>query len=208
MTTPTTPPPTRLKQVAATTHRRDWDPRLLVGLAVGVVALAVGALVGATLLRGEAVSVTEQRDATAEQATTLAQQIRSECDAGRLAGPVCGTAAQVVAEPIPGPQGATGDRGPVGPAGPQGPAGAPGATGPPGMPGEVGPRGPAGDPGLTGPQGEQGDPGPSGPQGPPGTAGADGKPPSGWTYTDVFGVAHTCTRDEGSPDSDPTYHCD
>lgn len=50
-------------------------------------------------------------------------------------------------------------------------------------------------------------PGPPGPQGPQGQPGADGKPPAGWTWTDVLGRRYTCARDPNSPDSAPTYTC-
>jgi hypothetical protein len=49
-----------------------------------------------------------------------------------------------------------------------------------------------------------GPPGPAGPAGPPG---ADGKPPAGWTWTDVVGRTYECRRDPSSPDSAPTYTC-
>src|SRR5690606_22350441 len=107
-------------------------------------------------------SAERARDVAVEQKVSLAQQIQSECQAGRLSGPVCYEADQAVAGPTPGPQGEQGDRGPAGPPGPQGEPGPPGPQGPQGPPGEsvIGPQGP---------------PGVAGPAGPPGKDGLDGK---------------------------------
>ena len=49
--------------------------------------------------------VEQQRDATAAQASLLAEQIKAACRDADLAGPVCQQADQVAAEPVPGPQG-------------------------------------------------------------------------------------------------------
>lgn len=195
--------PTRLKQVTATTHRhRDWDPRLLVGLAVAVAALAVGALVGATLLRGEAVTVEEQRDAVVAEKTSLAEQIRAACLSGDLVGPVCGQAEQVLAQPIPGPQGATGPPGRDGVSPPClfEPSRCRGADGAQGAAGVAGEPGPAGMDGRDGADGADGAPGA------PGPAGRDGSPAAGFTMTFPDGSTQTCAR-TGGPDTAPTYEC-
>ena len=74
-----------------------------------------------------------------------------------------------------------------------------------------GPAGASGTPGRDGQDGADGEPGPqgeTGPQGPPGDPGADGQPPRGWVTTRADGSEEACTRDTGSPDSDPTYSCE
>jgi hypothetical protein len=106
-----------------------------------------------------------------------------------------------------GPPGRAGNPGPQGPTGPAGPSGRPGvagAAGEPGQPGAPGVPGGKGDPGPGGPQGE---PGPSGPPGKDGSDGREGAPPASWTWTDPLGVRYRCVRDDGSPDSAPTYTC-
>lgn len=106
------------------------------------------------------------------------------------------------------------------PAGPAGADGAPGQNGTDGqngqngadstVPGPMGPEGPEGPPGPA-PTAEQiqaavdayfaQNPAPPGPQGPA------GQPPAGWSWSDLLGTTHTCTRDDGSPDTAPTYTC-
>jgi len=125
-----------------------------------------------------------------------------------------------------GPVGATGAAGPQGDRGPgptdaqiftavsdycstpqvpcKGETGTPGATGAPGA-SVTGPAGANGD-SITGPQGPKGDPGES-ITGPPGTNGTDGQPPLSWTYTDMLGIAHTCTRADPFDAAAPTYTC-
>lgn len=191
----------------------------MLALAGSTILLVVGLLyITNTDAQQQTEIVTEQRDATAERAQTLADQIRAACDTGELTGPACLTAEEVAAEPIVGPQGEPGTPGEIGPRGPQGP------MGPVGLKGDTGPIGPAGPQGDTGPQGPQGiegddgtsitgDQGPAGPAGPAGTEGPagdqgpQGEPPSSWRWTDSFGVVYTCVRDEGSSDSEPTYTC-
>ncbi|HYH26980.1 MAG TPA: hypothetical protein VD834_16665, partial [Blastococcus sp.] len=59
--------------------------------------------------------VAQERDATAAQAQSLAEQIKAACSAAALSGPVCEQAAAVAATPVPpvpGPQGPAGDPGP------------------------------------------------------------------------------------------------
>ena len=56
-----------------------------------------------------------------------------------------------------------------------------------------GPQGPPGaDSMVPGPQGAPGDP---------------GQPPVSWTYDDVLGMTHTCTRTDPFDASAPTYTC-
>lgn len=173
---------------------------LLVALAgLGIAYLAgsvVTAQLGQSTAKQETAVVADQRDAAGAQAAGLAQQIQAACGRGDLSGPVCATADQVAADPVPGPAGPIG---PGGPSGPVGPAGAdstvPGPAGPagadstvPGPSGPAGPTGPAGAdstvPGPVGPSGPAGAdstvPGPAGPAGPIGPAGPAGPPcPSG-----------------------------
>lgn len=119
----------------------------------------------------------------------------------------------------PGPSGTDGQPGEPGNPGPSGPPGTPGPNGKPGTDGAsiVGPSGPSGPPGppgpggaagLPGPDGKAGEPGPPGRDGEDGTDGEDGRPPSSWTWDDLLGVTYVCTRNEGSPDSAPTYTCE
>jgi hypothetical protein len=76
---------------------------------------------------------------------------------------------------------------------------------PAGPPGPAGPAGPAGPQGPAGPAGA--DSTAPGPEGEPGEQGPAGAPPAGWTFTDAFGDQHACARDDGSPDTAPTYTC-
>jgi hypothetical protein len=104
-----------------------------------------------------------------------------------------GTAFQVQALGITGPQGPQGPQGVQGVAGPTGPTGATGATGAVGATGPAGPQGPIG---LTGPTGPAGPQGPEGPQGPPG-AGGDGSGVAVCVPTSNHGTAYTCTGPAG-----------
>lgn len=69
-------------------------------------------------LQGDKVVLEEQRDATAEQATTLADQVAAACSAGGVTAEellrvgACQQAQQVRAEPIPGIPGPRGEPGP------------------------------------------------------------------------------------------------
>lgn len=132
-------------------------------------------------------------------------------------------AAPPTVSPAPGPSGANGrsivgarvtscrlilvrddglefDAGTVcGPAGARGPSGAPGVTGSPGV---------AGSPGVDGQPGQAGQPGTDGKDGKDGTDGKDGKPPASYTIVNPLdGMRYRCDRDDGSPDSAPTYTC-
>lgn len=100
-----------------------------------------------------------------------------------------------------GPEGSTGPQGPVGPQGP-----GPTAT----QIEEAVQKYCRNRPSETclGPQGERGPAGVPGPPGPPGA------PPERWTWTDTGTLTtsaddttYVCLRDDGSPDSAPTYTC-
>jgi len=85
-----------------------------------------------------------------------------------------------------------------------------GCEGPPSM--IAGPSGTNGaDSSVAGPQGPPGRDGADstvpGPTGATGPAGADGQPPVSWTYDDVLGMAHTCTRTDPFDATAPTYTC-
>lgn len=201
-------------------HRRDDRPasRWWVWLLalVGVAAVVAGVFLtrGAGQVEEQAETATVQRDAAAEQAQNLAERVVTACTSGGEAARqlqqvgVCQQAAEVRADPIPGP------RGPAGAPGEPGPPGEsiPGPTGPPGPPGEsipgpTGPPGPPGDDGDSvtgppGPAGPQGEPGPAGPQGEPGE---DAAPPAAYRMT-LEGKDYLCTR-EGGTDASPTYSC-
>lgn len=60
-------------------------------------------------------AVTEERDAAAGQAQSLAEQIRAACSSGDLAGPVCEQAERVATTPVPPAPGPTGPEGQPGP---------------------------------------------------------------------------------------------
>jgi hypothetical protein len=205
-------------------HRlRLWSRSrlLLLGLAVAAVVFLAGSVFAAQLWRQEAQDLTgvveQQRDATAAQAASLAEQIQAECAAGTLTVAVCQQAAVVAATPIPGP---------TGPQGIPGQAGEPGTAGEPGPAGSAGPTGEAGEPGVAGTDGRDGldgrdgtdgvdgrdgDPGPTGPSGEPGPAGADGRdgedgaPPASFSI-DIDEDTYLCSRDN-TDDAAPTYSC-
>lgn len=82
---------------------------MLIAVAALAVAFLMVSIVSAQVGRQD---TEQQRDATAAQAKTLADQIKTECGSGRLTGPVCATAYEVARDPIPGPEG---PRGPAGP---------------------------------------------------------------------------------------------
>lgn len=189
-----------------------------VALVLGVLALVWA---GYLQVQNHKKAETATQSATAGQ--DLATQVQAACaqggDVARKLGPICQKAADVKANPAPGP---TGDVGPQGPQGDQGPPGVPGVQGPKGdtgvsgAAGETGVSGPGGDTGATGPTGDTGSQGPKGDtgaqgdqgdQGPAGTRGSDGAPPAGWTWTDpVTGITYSCTR-SNTDDAAPTYNC-
>lgn len=126
-----------------------------------------------------------ERDATAVQAKSLAEQVKEACadaDArAQLPDAMCDKADQVSRDPIPavpGPKGQQGDTGVPGVPGVAGAAGTPGASGDKGaqgatgLKGDKGDKGDTGDKGSTGDKGEKGDTGTTGSKGSQGDAGA------------------------------------
>lgn len=171
---------------------RDW---LVIALVV-VLAVVLGWGVHAIA------SVRKQNDALAAALTAQRQQAQ---DAGQ--SPVAPPPEKIRDDPavtVPGPPGPTG---PPGRDGEMGRAGLPGPAGGPGPSGVPGPGGPPGSPGPPGSTGAPGQPGVKGDPGPAGEPGPAGAPPASWTWNDLLGVKHTCTRDAGSPSDAPTYTC-
>lgn len=195
-----------------------WAPWLIAGLTAATLLVGGLLLWGAVdteatndNLTGDNSILERQRNATADQATGLADPVAVLCARGdetaaalQVSG-VCDRAAQVQDTPIAGPPGPTGLRGEQGESivGPRGAAGSPGA------PGAVGPGGPVGERGLIGPPGLDGEDGsngvngldgaagPSGPSGADGSNGADGPPgPPGPTCPDGTTLL-TVTYDDG-----------
>jgi collagen triple helix repeat protein len=187
-------------------HRREDErpaSRWWIVVIVLVGLLLTAGMLWLTSLGGD---VEDQRDAAVAKTVSLAEQIRGECTAGRLSGPICDDAGEAIAQPIPGPAG------PRGPAGESivGPKGDPGAAGQPGATGVPGPAGAAGAPGATGPAGADGDPGadgergPMGEQGPKGDKGDPGEPgPAGKDGADGEDGELTCP--EGTTLGDVTF---
>lgn len=196
-------------------------------LVVVATAVLLGVILGLVIWAGH------RRDRQIDGlSTALAAQRRQASESGQT--PVARAPDQVrehperpTVKPQPGPTG------PTGPAGlsivgaridgcdlvliredgqeyPAGPVCGPvGSRGPSGSPGAAGSPGPSGSPGADGQDGATGPQGPAGPPGKDGQDGADGQdgqPPSSWTWT-YIGVTYRCTRDDGSPDSSPTYTC-
>jgi len=193
-----------------------WFPWIIVALlAIALpVAILLNQRVGADRERADQTTV--DLNNTAAQAQGLADQIRAECDAGRLAGPICVQAADVQADPVPGPRGVPGEPGVPGRPGdpgesiqgPAGPRGEPGEAGRPGSPGAPGSPGSPGEPGADGADGDsiQGPAGPKGDTGDPGQPGADGSPATGFTINGADGSVMQCDRSGGS-DTTPIYDC-
>jgi len=167
-----------------------WMPSLTSAV---VAALIVGAIV-----------ITFTMAWQQDQASTLAEQVKTECDRGRLVGPICAQAIQVAANPLPGPQG---DPGRTGDRGSTGAAGTPGKDGAAGRDGVNGKDGVAGKDGADGRNGLPGKDGTDGAAGKDGADGKDGAPPSGWSTTHSDGSVETCVRDADSPAATPTYSC-
>lgn len=154
-----------------------------VAIVLGVIALVMGALLGA-------LGYVDLRHDNA----ALAQQVR------QLGG-------VPLKSPRPGPPGEQGPPGETGRQGVPGEGGAPGRRGAPGKTGPSGAVGASGAPGKDGAEGPQGPPGPAGPKGDPGERGPSGPPgptcPSGYHVETVKVVtaggptdAATCVRDE------------
>lgn len=178
-----------------------WAPWLLAGLTVALLLVGGLLLWGAVdtestndALTGDNSILEEQRNATADQATDLANPIAGLCARGDdtalvlQASGACDRAAQVQSNPIAGPAGPVGLPGEPG-ATVVGPQGAQGDTGPPGTPGANGAPGAAGPSGVDGVNGQDGADGIDGADGANGTDGANGAPgptcPDGTTLLTV-----------------------
>jgi hypothetical protein len=193
-----------------------WLPWIIVGLLVLAIPIGIWLNQRVGEDQQQADQTATDLTATADQAKGLADQIRVECDAGRLHGPVCQTASDVQADPVPGPRGVPGETGATGPEGrpgesiqgPEGPEGRPGRdgesiTGPPGPAGQPGAEGSPGRDGVDGKPGQDGAPGAPGADGAPGR---DGSPATSYTEHGADGSVQECTRSGGS-DTTPIYDC-
>ncbi|MBW0088217.1 collagen-like protein [Pseudonocardia sp. KRD-188] len=191
-------------------------PLAIVAAAVAAVVLGLG--IGRTTADTQAANtgltvdngiLEQQRNATADQATELADPVAALCAAGDdtaaalAAAGACDRAAQVQSSPIAGPPGPAGPAGAPGASvvGPRGPAGSPGTPGEPGVPGVPGEPGEPGKTGPAGVDGVDGQDGEDGADGAPGTPGRDGAPcPPGSTQQQVtYGDGRTglgCVLDE------------
>jgi hypothetical protein len=200
-----------------------WLPWIIVGLLLAIIPIGIWLNQRVGEDQQQADQTTVDLTNTADQARSLAEQIRTECDAGRLSGPICQEAVEVSDDPVPGPRGTPGEpgerglpgaqgaRGEAGESiqGPQGPVGPRGEPGAPGPQGEAGPAGPAGSPGAEGPSGRDGVDGQDGQDGAPGADGApgrDGSPATGFTVNGADGSVMACTR-SGGEDTAPVYDC-
>lgn len=165
-----------------------WWPWLVAVLGV-VAVIGVGYVTrDASTTADDNVVLEQQRNATADQGTDLADRVAEACSTGGETAVklvqvgACAKAAQVQQTPIVGPAGPPGPpgdsvvgprgaQGIPGPAGPVGPAGEQGPAGAQGEPGVAGTNGTNGAPGTDGQDGAPGAPGPTGPPGPVGPAG-------------------------------------
>ena len=90
-----------------------WWPLII--LLLGILAVLVGIFLtnSARQSSNQLADTQVALNDTAQQANNLAEQIRTECTAGRLSGPVCDTASSVIETPVPvpGPAGPTGGTG-------------------------------------------------------------------------------------------------
>ena len=204
---PTTPMMREHEHNVAADNRRWTIWMLLLTAAAIAVALFLGRGWGAA---------ESARNATAQQAVTLADQVASACatsgsvhDALVEAG-ACQQAQQVQQQPVKGDAGATGPQGPPGPSGTNGADGRDGATvvgptGPTGAAGAPGVEGDDGKAGAAGPQGAAGEPGPQGAAGPAGPAGAPGQSAYPFTFRfaapDGSGGSTTYVCTVASPDA-------
>jgi hypothetical protein len=77
----------------------------MVWIAVGLVVFLAGSVLWARVAQQQAQNETgaveQQRDQTAAQAASLAEQITAACSSGELTGPVCQQAEQVAQTPVP-----------------------------------------------------------------------------------------------------------
>lgn len=202
-------PDTRLDEDEDDKDRsRGWF-RVLVVVALLLIAGVVYLTSTANDTAAEKDAAVGQRDAAVGSALSLAEQIRAACADGELDGALCASAAQVQADPIPGSQGRAGADGVNGIDGRNGVDGTNGING---LDGETPPclSTPAqcvGADGRDGVDGKDGADGQDGVDGKDGVDGAPGRPPAGFSFTDGTGAEQTCTRDPGSPDESATYTC-
>lgn len=94
------PKPTTADALLDAQDRRKDIRTLLVGGLAAVLALAGGFT--AVQAGGEAQSAKETASAATEQKISLAEQILTECKAGKLTGTICPNAARAKADPVPG----------------------------------------------------------------------------------------------------------
>jgi collagen triple helix repeat protein len=181
--------------------RRDITARWAVVVMMVLGTLATVNQLGSERSEGQ-VTITQlatERDATAAQGLSLAEQVRQACGSGGQTtsqlGTACQSAERVVRDPIPGPTGRPGPTGAVGP---------PGTSG---LPGTVGPPGATGPPGANGADGKNGKDGVDGANGKDGKDGKAGEPPAGWVVTNTDGSSTTCVRGEGFDSAAPRYTC-
>jgi type II secretory pathway pseudopilin PulG len=187
---------------------RWWLPALV---ALIVAVLAAGALQagGASTTTDQLATATQAGNQAAGTANDLASTIDAACKADtipRQYASACTKARQVVAQPVPGPEGPVGAPGATGADGRGGPTRAPsaslgwwvrpvrkglrvqqGATGPAGPAGQDGAPGADGQPGADGRPGADGAPGPAGPPGPPGCDAGTHRDDSGTCVANVAG---------------------
>lgn len=173
---------------------------VVVGLLLVVTTALAVVLALALVQAGDAL---ERRDAMVDRLSANSDVLRAQV---QRAGETPAAPPADVVTGREGNPGAPGVAGLPGRAGRDGRDGAPGGSGLAGQPGKdgrdgQGAPGPAGPPGTPGRDGQNGEPGEDG------APGRDGEPPASWTWTDDLGATHVCTRDEGSPQSAPTYTC-
>lgn len=207
-----TSPQHRLPRGTPSTRNEDcesrfwrWLPWIFVVLLL--IALPVG--IWMTARAGEDRARADQTqvalDSTAAQASSLADQIKAECDAGRLAGPVCQQAAEVQQTPVPVPAPIQGERGADGARGPMGPQGRPGQD-PPCLTEPAECRGADGTDGTDGQDGTDGADGKDGQDGTDGAPGRDGSPAQTFVVNGADGSVMNCVR-SGGEDTAPIYDC-
>jgi hypothetical protein len=172
------------KKIDYKKYRRYWPVIVGVALILAALALVFGYRSEqqktdvAQTQTGVAVA---ERDATAVQAKSLADQIKEACEdpseRNQVPEAACVKANEVSNNPIPaipGPRGPQGDTGVSGVPGVAGAAGTPGTAGSKGDAGVAGPKGDKGDKGDTGDKGVAGDKGATGDKGEAGATGSKG----------------------------------
>lgn len=197
-----------LRRTGATLRVTPWPVLVLAG--VGLLA-ALTLIVLSLIDRQDATTANETRDQTqtaldqtAAQAKSLAEQIRDECAAGRLQGPVCAAADDVAEAPVPTPAPPVAGR--DGRDGTDGRNGTDGIT-PPCLATPEQCQGRDGTDGRDGADGRDGTDGQDGQDGQDGAGGPPGPPPAGFSIVEDDGTTKRCARDPGSPDAAATYTC-